>query len=61
MVRVPEAPQEVPKEDTEIIKTTELEEASSPWGDFLRRKKVNRQHEHKNEAKNLQSLIKTTE
>lgn len=38
-----------------------MEEASSPWGDFLRRKKMNRQHEHKNEAKNLQSLIKTTE
>jgi hypothetical protein len=37
--------------------SNEPEEASSPWGQFLIRKKMNTQHKHKNEAKTFLSLI----
>ena len=35
----------------------EQEEASSPWGEFLRRRKINKQFEHRNETKGIQGLI----
>jgi hypothetical protein len=47
LVRKPEEHIELQPENKEVLASVEQEEASSPWAEFLRRKKGNNQNKHK--------------
>lgn len=57
LVRTPEEPHEPQPENKEVLASVEQEEASSPWGEFLRRKKGNNQNKHKYEATAIKELL----
>lgn len=57
LVRTPEEPAEPRPENKAVLASVEQEEASSPWGEFLRRKKGNNQNKHKYEANAIKELL----
>lgn len=57
LVRTPEEPHEPQPENKEVLASVEQEEASSPWGEFLRRKKNNNQNKHKYETNAIKELL----
>jgi hypothetical protein len=57
LVRTPEEPHEPQLENKEVLASVEQEEASSPWGEFLRRKKNNNQNKHKYETNAIKELL----